>query len=79
MLLQALHVKIEMKHLNLQVTLVVQKGVGTRSPHYTLGSTSNCLKQFCECLTFFFFTASVVLELILNYDLFLESARQNGN
>ena len=30
MLLQALHVKIEMKNQNLQVTLLVQKGVGTR-------------------------------------------------
>jgi len=32
MLLQALHVEIEMKNVNLQVTLLVQKGVGpTRS------------------------------------------------
>jgi len=31
MLFQALHVKIEMKNQNLQVTLLVQKGVGTRS------------------------------------------------
>jgi len=30
MLLQALHVETEMKNLNLQVTLRVQKGVGTR-------------------------------------------------
>jgi len=41
MLLQALHVEIEMKNLNLQVTLLVQKRVGTRShtfpPHYTPG------------------------------------------
>jgi len=29
MLLQALHVEIEMKNLNLQVTFLVQKGVGT--------------------------------------------------
>jgi len=29
MLLQALHVEIETKNLNLQVTLLVQKGVGT--------------------------------------------------
>jgi len=29
MLFQALHVEIEMKNLNLQVTLLVQKGVGT--------------------------------------------------
>ena len=31
MLLQALHVEIEMKNLSLQVTLLVQKGAGTRS------------------------------------------------
>jgi len=31
MLLQALHVETEMKNLNLQVTLLVPKGVGTRS------------------------------------------------
>jgi len=31
MLLQVLHVEIEMKNLILQVTLLVQKGVGTRS------------------------------------------------
>ena len=31
MMLQALHVEIEMKNLNLQVTLLVKKGVGTRS------------------------------------------------
>jgi len=36
MLLQALHVEIEMKNLNLQVTLLVQKGVGRPFPsHYT--------------------------------------------
>jgi len=29
MLLQALHVEIDMKNRNLQVTLLVQKGVGT--------------------------------------------------
>jgi len=32
MLLQALHVEIEMKNVNLQVTLLVQKGVGTPFP-----------------------------------------------
>jgi len=31
MLLQALHVEIETKNLNLQVTLLVRKGVGTCS------------------------------------------------
>jgi len=31
MLLQAQHIEIEIKNLNLQVTLLVQKGVGTRS------------------------------------------------
>jgi len=31
MLLQALRVEIEMKNLHLQVTFLVQKGVGTRS------------------------------------------------
>jgi len=30
-LLQALRVEIEMKYLNLQVTLLLQKGLGTRS------------------------------------------------
>jgi len=33
MLLQALHVEIEMKNPNLQVTLLVQKGVGTPFIH----------------------------------------------
>jgi len=38
MLLQALHAAIESKNLNLQVTLLVQKGVGTPfPPHYTSG------------------------------------------
>ena len=31
MLLQALRVEIEMKNVNIQVTFLVQKGVGTRS------------------------------------------------
>jgi len=36
MLLQALHVEIEMKNIDLQVTLLVHKGVGTPfPPHYT--------------------------------------------
>jgi len=54
MLLQALRVEIEMKNLNLQVTFLVQKGVGARSdtkkevwerrshafpPNYTPGHT----------------------------------------
>ena len=38
-LIQALHVEIEVKNINLQVMLLVQKGVGMRShafpPHYT--------------------------------------------
>jgi len=42
MLLQALHVEIEMKNLNLQVTLPVQKGVGTPFPsHYTPAGRSD--------------------------------------
>ena len=32
MLLQALHLEIDMKNLNLQVALLVQKGVGTPFP-----------------------------------------------
>jgi len=32
MLLQALHVEIEMKNVNLQETLLVQKGVGKLFP-----------------------------------------------
>jgi len=32
MLLQALHVQIEMKNVNLQITLRVQNGVGTLFP-----------------------------------------------
>jgi len=37
MLLQVLHVEIEMKNINLQVTLLVQKGAGTPfPPHYSL-------------------------------------------
>jgi len=42
MLLQALHVEIEMKDLNLQVTLLAQKGVGTPfPPHYTPAGRSD--------------------------------------
>jgi len=38
MLLQVLLVEIDMKNLNLQVTFLVQKGVGTPfPPHYTPG------------------------------------------
>jgi len=46
MLLQALRVEIEMKHLNLQATFLVKKVVGTRShvfpPHYTPGCSHSC-------------------------------------
>jgi len=42
MLLQELLVKIEMKNLNLQVTWLVQKGVGTSFlPHYTPAGMSD--------------------------------------
>ena len=42
MLLQALQVDIEMKNLNLQVTLLVQKVVGTSfPPHYTPAGRSD--------------------------------------
>jgi len=42
MLLQALHVEIEMKNVNLQVTLLLQKGVGTPFPlHYTPAGRSD--------------------------------------
>jgi len=42
MLLQALHVEIEMKNRNLQVTLLVQNGVGTPfPPHYTPSGRSD--------------------------------------
>jgi len=45
MLLQALHAEIEMKNLYLQVTLLVQKAVGTSfssvPPHYTPASRSD--------------------------------------
>jgi len=34
MLLQALHVEIEIKNLNLQVTLLLQKSVGTSFPRF---------------------------------------------
>jgi len=34
-MLQTLHVEIDMKNLNLQVTLLVQKGVVTRFPVVT--------------------------------------------
>jgi len=38
MLFQALHGEIEMKNINLQVTLLVQNGVGMPFPsHYTPG------------------------------------------
>jgi len=42
MLLQALHVEIQMKNLNLQITLLVQKGVGTPFPPY---STPGFIRQ----------------------------------
>jgi len=46
MLLQALHVEIEMKNPNLQVTLLVQKGVGTPFPtHYTSAGRSDANQQ----------------------------------
>jgi len=43
MLLQALHVETETKNLNLQATLLVQKGVVTPFPpsHYTPASRSD--------------------------------------
>jgi len=42
MLLQALQVEIEMKNLNLQVALLMQKGVGTPfSLHYTPAGRSD--------------------------------------
>ena len=42
MLLQELHVEIEMKSLNLQVTLLVLKGVGRSfPPHYTPAGRSD--------------------------------------
>jgi len=42
MLFQALRVEIEMKNLNLQVTLLVQKAVGTSFPsHYTPAGRSD--------------------------------------
>ena len=65
MLLQALHVEIEMKNLNLQLTLLVQKSVGTRShtkkgvgapfPHYhTAGHATifetRAFTLACTCL-----------------------------
>jgi len=63
MLLQALHVEIQMKNLNLQVTLLVQKGVGTSFPrvptplHYTpafkpirfIQQLSKLSAAFCQC------------------------------
>jgi len=48
MLLQALHVEIEMKNLNLQVTLLVQKVWERRSrfpPHYTPADRSDANQQ----------------------------------
>ena len=52
MLLHALHVEIEMKNLNLQITLPVQKSVGTRSqafpPHYTHGVPRICKPIKCN-------------------------------
>jgi len=46
MLLQALHVEIEMENLNLQVTLLVQKGVGTPfPPHHTPAGRSDANQQ----------------------------------
>jgi len=46
MLLQALHEEIEMKNLNLQVTLLVQKSVGRPfPPHYTPADRSDANQQ----------------------------------
>jgi len=46
MLIQMLHVEIEMKNLNLQVTLLVQKSVGTPfPPHYTPADRSDANQQ----------------------------------
>jgi len=46
MLLQELHVKIEIKNINLQVTLRVQKCVGTPfPPHYTSADRSDANQQ----------------------------------
>jgi len=42
MLLQALHVEIEIKNLQVPVTFLVQKGVGTPFPsHYTPAGRSD--------------------------------------
>jgi len=49
MLLQALHVEIEMKNLNLQVTLLVHKGVGTPfPPHCTPAGRSGAYQLSCS-------------------------------
>jgi len=48
MLLQALHVEIEIKNLNLQVTLLVQKDVGMGTPftpHNNLAGRSDANQQ----------------------------------
>jgi len=50
MLLQVLHVEIEMKNLNFQAKLPVQKGVGTPSPsHYTPGFTFSTPQKCPRC------------------------------
>jgi len=50
MLLQALRVEIEMKNLNLQVTSLVQKGVGTLFPRVPT-PLHPCLHHY-NCLLF---------------------------
>jgi len=48
MLLQALQVEIEIKNLNLQVTLLVQTDVGMGkpfTPHYNPGGNSDAYQQ----------------------------------
>jgi len=50
----------------------------TLKPGYGSGSTSHLLKQFCESVQLScFFTANVVLAVdLLNYVIFVESARK---
>jgi len=48
MLLQALHVEIEIKNINLQVTLLVPKDVGMGTPftpHYNPAGSSDANQQ----------------------------------
>ena len=81
MLLQALHVEIEMKNLGLRVTLLMQKGMGTPfPPHYTPGDDERqriCYQQpnspSTALLYYTFYVWKTEFQILLNLP------QQHGN